>query len=233
LLLIAGIGGATPAGATGLSVGAGSTVQLGNALLALGCNDLVIEPAGRLEAQASTIRLAGNWDNRGTFDPGTGTVVFENGCGIPEMASIGGSNTFFDLKIITSNGKKAVFEAGSTQTILDRLMLMGAPGNLLVLRSSIPGQLAFLNLVPGAAQVVDYVDVADNRSIGQFIAPGPAATHHSVDSGNTIGWFFVAPPAPAPPTSGVGLALTVWLLLAVGAYAFRRNASDVSEASED
>jgi hypothetical protein len=75
-----GGGSATPAGASGLSIGAASTVKLGDALLELGCNDLHIEAGGTLQAQASTIRLGGTFDNQGTFDPGTGTLVFEHGC---------------------------------------------------------------------------------------------------------------------------------------------------------
>jgi len=227
LLVLTGLGAATPAGATGLSIGAGSTVQLGDALLALGCNDLLIEPAGTLQAQASTIRLAGNWDNRGTFDAGTGTVLLEDGCGAPEIASVLGSNTFFDLRIITSTGKTVRFEAGVTQRILDGLRLMGAPGELLVIRSSIPGQKAFLDLAPTASELIDYVDVAGTGATGRLLAPGPAAAHHSIDSGNTTGWFFV-PAASAPVVSGIGLAALVLLLLGVGMRQYA-HAADQSE----
>lgn len=147
LFLLTAVGGATPSGASGLSIGASSTVKLGEAPLALACNDLQIEPAGTLQAQASTIRLAGNWDNRGTFDAGIGTVLFEDGC-VANLSTIGGSSTFFDLQIMTSTGKTVQFEAGATQTVLDSLTLTGAPGNLLVIRSSTPGQQAFLSLGP-------------------------------------------------------------------------------------
>jgi len=215
LLALTGPGAATPASASGLSVGAGSTVQLGDALLALGCNDLHIEPAGMLQAQASTIQLAGNWDNRGTFDPGTGTVRVEDGCSVPEMSDVGGSNTFFDLVVTTSTGKKVRFQAGGTQTILDHLTLMGAPGNLLMIRSTMPGEQAFLNLAQTGSQQIDYVDVADNGATGRLLAPGPAATHHSIDSGNTTGWFFTFAGA-VPVVSGLGLAALVLLLLGVG-----------------
>lgn len=220
LLLLTGLGAATPAGATGLSIGAGSTMQLGNALLALGCNDLHIEPTGTLQAQASTIELAGNWDNRGTFDPGTGTVLFEDGC-VPNLSSIGENNSFFDLQIITSTGKTVRFQAGATQTILDHLTLMGAPGNRLVIRSSMPGQRAFLDLAPAGSQQIDYVDVADNAASGRSLAPGSAAAHHSVDSGDTTGWFVVFQGA-VPVASGVALWGLVVLLLAVGGTTLRR-----------
>ena len=80
LLLLIGPGAARPAGAAGLTIGAGSTVQLGDALLDLGCNGLHIEPGGTLQAQASTISSVGIFDNRGTFAPGIGTVL-AGGCG--------------------------------------------------------------------------------------------------------------------------------------------------------
>lgn len=82
-------GGATRAGASGLTIGAGSTVKLGDALQELGCNDLRIAPGGTLLAQSSTIRLGGDFDNQGTFDPGTGTVVFEAGCNVPTNTPTG------------------------------------------------------------------------------------------------------------------------------------------------
>jgi hypothetical protein len=81
VVLLMAVGGATRAAASGLSIGANSTVKLGDVLLDLGCNDLLLEPGGTLAAQASTIRLGGTFSNQGTFDPGTGTVVFEPGCG--------------------------------------------------------------------------------------------------------------------------------------------------------
>ena len=222
LLLLIGPGAATRAGASGLSIGAGATVQLGNALLALGCNDLHIEPAGVLEAQASTIALAGNWDNRGTFDPGTGTVRFEDGCSMPGMSDIGGSNTFFDLVVTTSTGKTVRFQAGATQTILNSLTLMGAPGNLLMIRSTVPGQQAFLDLAQMGSQQIEYVDVADNAATGRLLAPGSAAAYHSVDSGNTTGWFVVFRGA-VPLASGIGLVGVILMLLGVGGAALRRS----------
>jgi hypothetical protein len=205
----------------GLSVGAGSTVQLGNATLALGCNDLQIKPAGTLKAQTSTIRLAGNWDNQGTFDPGTGKVFFEDGCGVAEVTSIAGNNTFFDLSITTSTKKRVQFAAGSTQTILDSLTLMGAPGNLLFIRSSLPGAQAFLNLVPGAAQHIDFVDVADNGATGKHLVPFPPGAIQSVDSGNNTGWFTSG--AAIPAMSGAGVAALILLLLAALVHRTRKR----------
>lgn len=220
LVLLTAVGGETPAGASGLIIGGGSTVKLGDALLKLGCNDLLIQAAGTLQAQASTIRIAGNWNNQGTFDAGTGTVVFEDGC-VPNRSSITGSNTFFDLTVLTSSGKTVQFQATATQTVLDALTLQGTAGNLLVIRSSNPGQQAFLNLEPGGSQNIFNVDVADNGATGQVLA----ARAHSVDSGNTTRWSFVTSLAPAPALSGIGklVAIVVLLLVAGARMALRRG----------
>jgi hypothetical protein len=74
LVLIAP-GTVLPAEAGSLTIGAGSTMQLGDALVNLGCNDLIVAPGGTLEAQASTLSSVGVFNNQGTFAPGTGTVL--------------------------------------------------------------------------------------------------------------------------------------------------------------
>ena len=79
-----------------------------------------------------------------------------------------------------------MLEAAATQTVLDALKLLGSAGNLLILRSSTPGQQAFLKLQPGGSQTIDYVDVADNGATGQTLAAGG----NSTDSGNTTNWSF-------------------------------------------
>jgi len=205
-----------------LQIGAGSTMQLGDGEMLLGCTDLIIATMATLEGQSSTIRLAGNWSNAGTFDPGTGTVVFEDGCSVPGMSNIDGSTTFFDLIVTTSTGKTVKFEAGSTQTILDHLTLTGAPGNLLVIRSSVPGQRALLDLTQGGTQQIDYVDVADNGASGRLLAPGSPQSGHSIDSGNNTGWFVLLQSA-APVMSGMGLLACVLVLLALARGALARS----------
>jgi len=79
LIVLIGPGAVRPAGAGSLTIGAGSTMQLGDALVNMGCNDLIVEPGGTLDAQASTISSVGLFDNRGTFAPGTGTVLLCGG----------------------------------------------------------------------------------------------------------------------------------------------------------
>lgn len=190
LLVLSGGGaraGDVPTGAW--VVGGGSTVRLGDGVLRLGCNDVQILNAGTLAGERGTVQLAGSWLGEGTFVAGTGNVRFTDGCspGAPEVAALTGNNTFYLLEVITAMGKVINLEAGSVQSVQNRLILSGASGNLLRVRSAVPGQEAFFNLT--GTQSVDFVDVQDNHATGQPLAPGPAAQFNSVDSGNTVGWF--------------------------------------------
>jgi len=54
-LVLIGPGAVLPAEAGSLTIGAGSTMQLGDALVNMGCNDLIVAPGGTLDAQASTL----------------------------------------------------------------------------------------------------------------------------------------------------------------------------------
>lgn len=214
----------TSAHATGFTVGAGSTVSMGTGTMTLGCDDLVIQATGTLLGEQGTISLAGDWIQNGAFTPGTSTVVFVDGC-IPNQSAISGNSTFYNLFGITSLGKELDFAVGSTQTIQNFLQLTGAAGNLLLVRSSNPGVAAFLNLLPGAGQLIDYVDVQDNHAVGQPIGPGPPEDFNSVKSSNSNGWFELAGggPAPAPALSGFGLLIAALTLLLIGAMRARRG----------
>jgi hypothetical protein len=65
-------------------------MQLGDALVNMGCNDLIVAPGGTLQAQASTISSVGIFSNQGTFAPGTGTVLL---CGAAPQGGGGPADT--------------------------------------------------------------------------------------------------------------------------------------------
>jgi len=206
-------------------VGAGAGLDLGDGTLDLGCSDLVvagtldaasglidralrvsIEPGGSLEGSLGTLQLAGDWSNAGSFDAGSGTLAFVDGCG-QASATLSGQSQFATLRANTTSGKLLIFEAGSTQTVLDLLQLAGEAGNLLEIRSSVDGEEAFLDLQ--GDQSTAFLDGKDNHAVGSRIAFGLGST----DSGNTDGWAFGS--VPALPLAGLlGLALA---LLGLGA----------------
>ena len=190
----------SPASAASFSVGAGSSFGLGSATFDLGCGDLVVagtfgvgsgsvEQArdvsialgGTLNGETGTINVTGDWDNGagGNFNAGTGSVQFVDGCG-RSTATVTGSTTFSTVSFTTATGKGYLFETGSIQTIDVSLTLLGAEGNLLVLRSTSPGNEATLNLQGTAS--VDFVDVEDIHASPNPITLGP----NSVVGTNTL-----------------------------------------------
>lgn len=208
-------------------VGPGSSLDFGSAAVDLGCADLVIGGTldagsgsvarardvgilggGLLLGGSSTLDVAGNWDNAGSFVAGSSHVRFVDDCG-RVSAALTGDNVFYDLEMTTSIGKLYVFAAGSTQTILNSLTLAGGGGTRLKLRSTTPGSEAFTDL--HGSQFVSSIDVRDNHAIGEQIV----LDEQSVDSGNTAGWTLASliPTLPA--------AALLWMALAIAAAALR------------
>ena len=104
-----------------------------------------------------------------------------------------------------------LFTAGATTSVSPGLLtLQGAAGNLLKVRSTVPGTPAKLNLL--GTQNIRYVDVADNHGTGLTLAPGLPSASNSVNSGNVFNWFDVLPIIPALSAAG----LIVLSLLVVG-----------------
>ncbi len=218
--------GACIAGGTAadeLSVGVGSSVDLGSGAIDLGCSDLTVAgrlsagsigvsgardvtigPAGVLEGRSATLEVTGDWDNAGTFDAGTSRVHLGDGCE-RSSAVVSGDTTFADLAVATATGKVFRFAAGSSQTVTGALRLLGAQAELLTIRSTSDGSEASLE-VRGSGSG-DFVDVRDSdASGGNPIALGP----NSVKGPNTPGWV-VAPWVPALGVSGLAaLALALW-----------------------
>lgn len=178
-----------------LSVGSGSAFSLGSGTLDLGCANLLvagsfdvvsgsveqalgvtIASGGTLDGGSGTLDLAGSWDNSngGTFNAGTSSVNFVDGCGVLSPVSIAGSTTFSTLTLTTAMGKTYLLEAGSTQTIGATLSLSGTAGNLLTLRSTSSGSAATLD-VQGSG-TGDFLDVADLHFTPNPIVFGPNST---------------------------------------------------------
>ena len=229
------LGLAAPTSAGNVTVGSGSTLDLGSATLDLGeadlniagtfaagtgtvdqARDVSIQPGGTLNGESATLNVCGDWSNSGTFNAGSGSVNFVDGCGL-SSAIITGDTTFENLSMTTTNGFLYSFAAGSTQIVTGALTLFGAPGNLLTIRSTVGGSEAFLNLQGTSS--ADFVDVDDNDStLGNAIALGP----NSVTGSNAPGWLGAA----AVPLFGIlGLAMLALAILQSGrrALATRRN----------
>jgi hypothetical protein len=230
VVLLAG----TTAAAEGVSVEGGAIFSLGTGTLDLGCGDLAvagtfqggsglleardvsIQATGFIDAGSATFRVTGDWTQGGDFEPGTSGVEFLDGCG-RTSSTLTGNTAFFDLSLITSEGKLYQLEAGETQKVDGLLTLAGEPGQRLVLRSTVDGVAGTFEVQ--GTQSVSYVDVKDNQVIANPIFYGP----DSIARENTDGWIFLGIPVPA--LGALGRALLVALLLLGAAVVQRRSRS--------
>ena len=222
---VLGLAARAPAGS--MTIGAGSSGDLGTGSVDLGCadidvqgtfsagavaatggRDVTIAPSGVLNGNSATLEVAGDWDNAGSFNAGASTVELVDGCGLLS-AVVAGNTSFHDLSMSTAAAKQVSFTAGSTQTVTGVLALSGATGQLLQMRSTVNGEDAFLD-VQGTGSG-DFVDVEGINALpGNNIALGS----NSVKGPNTPG-FLLTPLIPLLPP----LALAV---LAVSLLSFTR-----------
>ena len=216
---------ATPARAGNVTVGANSTLDLSTGSMALGCADLdvtgtldggtvgftggrdvTITPSGVINGNAATLELSGNWGNSGSFVPGTSTVRIVDGCSLLS-GIVSGNSTFNNFTLSTSTAKQVTFTAGTTQTVNGVFNASGASGFLLMIRSTVNGVKAFLN-VQGSS-TANFVDVRDNSAL-----PGNniAMAGNSIKGPNTPGWL-LSPQIPLlPPLAGLMLLGTLIVL---------------------
>ncbi len=131
------------------------------------------------------INVAGNWSKTGTFNPSSGTVVFDG-----TSQSISGSTSFFNFSKSVASSDTLTFAAGSTQSIAGTWTLSGANNNLLALRSSsTPTQW---NVSPTGTRALSYLDVQDSNNTSG-LAITTLGTNIN-DSGNNTGWTFNTTP---------------------------------------
>ena len=208
-------GGTLDHGCTALQVGGTAQVDGGQWT---GMTDVSLTtPSGTLHGGSGVLALSGQFGGGAGFVPGTGTVRMGDGCG-SAGAGIGAATGFYTLEVATAQGRTLTLPAGAAVSIAHRLALTGAPGQLLRLRSSSPGQAAITALQPGASQSVAYVQVSDNHATAQPIAPGPAAQYQSVQGGNVQQWFAGAGNNPGSPGGAVPVpALGPWGVPVLGA----------------
>ena len=169
-----------------------------------------IDPGGVINGNAATFEVTGDWTNNGTFNPGTSTVTFMDGCATGD-ATVSGDTTFYNLDWTTVVGRTMYFEAGATQTILNFLNVYGTSTGVLFIRSTVPGALAFTTLL--GDHFVQYVDVEDNHANANIIGPAPAPEFDSIKGPMSDGWFI--PGVPIPTLSVWGMLLFALLIMGV------------------
>ena len=187
-------GGITKTGSGNLLLSGGTvpnlTIIAGNTTLA--SNNLWVAGnivnSGNLVANHLDISLAGDWTNRGTFTPGTGSVIL-NGT----TQTVSGNSSFYNFKIQdeSNNATSQVvrFESGTTQNIAGTLTLMGLDGDDLVDLSGTNGTWT-INF-SGASSSVSRLRVRDSNGTGG----NAIRASQTINAGLNTGWYFLRGPS--------------------------------------
>jgi len=168
-------GGNINLGCTNLDLQGSLSVNSGQ--LSQATNVGIVAP-GVLDGGTGAISVGGNWNNSGTFIPGTSTVTFVDGC-TAAPAQLTGDTTFFNLTLISANGRTFTFPTGSHITVTGTLTLQGAPGFPIQLTSS-SGQTAFIALGPNAHVVSSNANVPANVQIGTVVTSIPTLSQYGL-----------------------------------------------------
>ena len=149
---------------------------------------------GTLSSGGNNIALDGNWTNNDGYVHATNTVTFTS-----TNQSINGTTTFYNLTKVVSSADTLNFENGNTQTIVGVLTLNGPPGNLLSLRSAVPGSTWTID--PQGTRSIAFVDIEDSTNSNITAID---CTANCTDSGNNINWNFTATTPSEETSSGGG-----------------------------
>ena len=141
------------------------------------------------------IDIEGNWTNSGIFTARSGTVTFKG----TSQSDIKGNNKFYNLTIdTTTDGAKTVrFGAGRTQTVINNLILTGALGKTLTIRSTTDGSQATISIPSSISTGVAYIDVKDVKVSGTKTI----TALDSINSGNNVNWLFTSSDITSPETN--------------------------------
>lgn len=212
----------------GFSLNGGSIDLAGSSLQVAGTFDLgagAIQNAanigilagGSINGGSGTITLFGDFSNLGSFTAGTGHVNFVDGA--LALSNITGNTTFANLSFVSLTGKSYAFGVGSTQSIQNQLQILGTSSFGIQIKSSIPGQVAFINLLAGGTQDINYVGVSNVHATGIHLAP---TLTNDGGTGDSTGWFAQGGSGtdPAIPIPTLSFGMLLLLAFAFSGIAF-------------
>jgi hypothetical protein len=219
-------GGTTDLQCTDLVVG--GTLRLATGSIA-NARHVTIKAGGSIEGQSGVIALGGNWSNDGQFIAGASVVRFRDLCSLA-TSGVSGNTTFATASFVSAIGKGYAFAAGSTQSVSGVLEIAGTAAAPIQFRSSAPGNVASIDLLPDGSQPIQHVGVTDVWATGQWLAPQPA---NEGGGGNANRWFGQPVEALPVPTLGAGwLAALALGLAAFASFALRREERDGNDRGE-
>lgn len=157
-----------------------------------GISAVIIAATGTVNGDQGSLSVSGDWNNSGTFVPGTGTVMLTDGCALGPI-EITGTTVFNNLTLTSTDGRTFIIPAGENLTVNGVLTLQGAEGQPIELVSS-SGVTALISLGPSAQLIQSFANVNANVQIGAL----------QIDSSMR----------PIPTMSAYGLSLLALLIAA-------------------
>lgn len=164
--------------------------------------DFIIQDSATFIAPSETMKVGDEFANFGTFNHNNGTVELISD-GTQGSQVIQGSSTFYNL-VKTAEVPSDLplqFTDGTTQTVINGLILKGSSAYPLKVGSSLSG--IQWNINPQGTVEIEHLDVQDSNNIGPVIQ---AAGKNITNSGNNTGWNFDNPTVtnigPANLTNG-------------------------------
>jgi len=158
---------------------------------------------------AETITVGGAF----TLNPAASSVLY-HGAATAVLNNL--ATAFFNLNLDRdTDGKTIQTTAGTTITLNGEVTTNGTNGTPTLIRSTISGTQAKWNLV-GTQSLLNAVDVQDNDASGGL----PFYVFGSVDSGNTINWFFTTLAGAVQQHAQISVVMPQQGVLVGGAFAF-------------
>jgi hypothetical protein len=153
--------------------------------------DLSIGTNGTINATSSTITVAGDWKNEGTFDADTSKVVLDG-----TNQTVYGNTTFHHLEKTVDYAYTLRFEEGSIQkiTFFISLRSTGTPENQLQIRSTVDDSPYYICAPKSANNYIWNSNVRDMRGFHPSECPEEESEIRAVygtDSGGNDGIDFI------------------------------------------
>lgn len=151
--------------------------------------------SGALIAPSGTMTLAGDVriEDIFTFTHSSGTFQLDG-----TSQAFTGTILLHNFTKTVSSAAALTFGSGSSLSVSGALILRGAVGNVLSLRTSPEANEHFLRLDSAGTQTLDYLNVKDSNASGGQELDCDAANDGCVNSGNNTNWNFDAPDVTAP-----------------------------------
>jgi hypothetical protein len=200
----------SPAALAQLTVPIDSSFDVADGSMSLGCTPLDVDgtlsidsgqvsdisevnigTTGTINGGQGTLNVSGDWNNLGTFVPGTGTVNFTDGCAVGPV-QISGATVFNNLTLTSTVGRTFIIPAGENITVNGILTLQGTEDQPIQLVSS-SGEPAVIGLGPSAQVIQNFAIVSANVQIGELqIGATPRAIPTMSDYGLIILLLLIA-----------------------------------------